>query len=854
MLIKLYKHNATAYQNAVSMLHKKKKAAVIHPTGTGKSFIAFKLCEDNPQKNICWLSPSEYIFSTQLENLKKSTGGYEPKNIGFYTYAKLMNMTEKEIAQMKPDYIILDEFHRCGAQMWGLGVQTLFRLYPDIPVLGLSATAIRYLDNQRDMSDELFDGNIASEMTLGEAIVKGILSPPKYVLSVFSYHHSLQKYENKLKKVKNNAVYDEGKKYLDALRRALEQADGLDEIFYKHMPDRRGKYIVFCSNYDHMKEMEEKASEWFCKVDPQPRIYSLYSENPASNNEFQAFKDDNDRTHLRLLYCIDALNEGVHADDISGVILLRPTVSPIIYKQQIGRAMSAGNKNNSVIFDIVLNIENLCSIGTIEEEMQLAVSYYRLHERKNEIANEHFQVTDEVNDCIALFDKLNDTLIASWDYMYAEARKYYLKNGNLEIPKRFKTDEGYSLGSWLITQRRVFAGHINGTLTKERIAKLNKIGMNWENRRDGLWNKYFKAAKKYYSTHKNLNVPSLYTSDDGVLLGAWISRLRTARKNGFDSRFLTEERIKALNELGMIWEVSDFLWQQYYGACLTYHGTNGHLDVPGNYVTGDGLRLGNWIRTIRRAHSSNADANENGKLSKEQTAALDELGMIWSKKQDHLWDEGLAEAKRYRASNGNLEVPTMYKTPEGYALGKWLERQRQNPHLSDFRKEKLERLGMVWEKADSWELRFTLAKEYFEKNGNLDIKADYATNGIWLGKWLYAQREQKRKGVLPDSKAERLNAIGMDWLSPAARRWETYFKACEKYYRTHGNLNINTVYQDENGLRIGRWLKKMAGNKPKLETAGENGNQIMRLESIGMKWAEKKPVSPFHYELKSHAV
>ena len=68
-MIKLYSHNQKAYEQAVTMLNDTKKAAIVHPTGTGKSFIAFKLCEDHPDKTICWLSPSEYIFSTQLENL-----------------------------------------------------------------------------------------------------------------------------------------------------------------------------------------------------------------------------------------------------------------------------------------------------------------------------------------------------------------------------------------------------------------------------------------------------------------------------------------------------------------------------------------------------------------------------------------------------------------------------------------------------------------------------------------------------------------------------------------------------------------------------------------------------------------
>ena len=160
MGIELYEHNEKAYRAVRKMLDEKGLAAVVHPTGTGKSFIAFKLCEDEPDKTICWLGPSEYIFKTQLENLKAAGGG-EPKNIEFYTYAKLMNMGEREIADIQPDVIVFDEFHRAGAAQWSLGVERLRRMYPNAPMLGLSATAVRYLDNKRDLCDELFSGCVA---------------------------------------------------------------------------------------------------------------------------------------------------------------------------------------------------------------------------------------------------------------------------------------------------------------------------------------------------------------------------------------------------------------------------------------------------------------------------------------------------------------------------------------------------------------------------------------------------------------------------------------------------------------------------------------------------------------------
>jgi superfamily II DNA or RNA helicase len=198
-MFELYEHNLIAYKSAVSMLAETGKAAVVHPTGTGKTFIGFKLCEENPDKIVLWLSPSEYIFRTQLENLK-AAGGKEPENVRFITYARLMNMSEEEISEIQPQLAVFDEFHRAGATLWSLGVRRFLKLFPDVPILGLTATAIRYLDNRRDMADELFDGNVASEMTLGEAIVRGILHPPKYITTVYSYSKDLERFEKRVKK------------------------------------------------------------------------------------------------------------------------------------------------------------------------------------------------------------------------------------------------------------------------------------------------------------------------------------------------------------------------------------------------------------------------------------------------------------------------------------------------------------------------------------------------------------------------------------------------------------------------------------------------------------------------------
>lgn len=834
--LSLYEHNQTAYDAAVQMLSEYKKAAIIHPTGTGKSFIAFKLCEDNSDKCICWISPSEYIFKTQIENLKKSSDGYVPENISFFTYAKMMNMSDEEIKTICPDYIILDEFHRCGAQMWGFGVKSLLSLYPDVPVLGLSATAIRYLDNQRDMSDELFDGNIASEMTLGEAIVRGILNPPKYILSIFSYQNDLEKYEKRIANNKSKIVRDEGQKYLDALRRTLEQADGMAEIFSKHMTEKQGKYIVFCANYEHMQEMISISKEWFSKIDTAPHIYSAYSNNPDTSKAFADFKADSSK-HLKLLYCIDMLNEGIHVDDISGVILLRPTVSPIIYKQQIGRALSANKINNAVIFDIVLNIENLYSIGELNDEIELTTAYYRSLGEDDLIVNERFTVIDEVHECIELFDKLENVLSASWDLMYECAKKYFEKNGHLEVPARYFSEDGYSLGHWIYNQRSIRKGQVAGSLSDIQIEKLDKIGMRWDLYTDYSWTVNFNAAKEYYDKFGNLDVASRYMTKDGICLGSWLSNLRTWESSGVHSKYLTAERKKALEEIGMIWSKLNYYWENNFSAAVKYYKENGNLIIPSNFVSADGIRLGNWIGRLRKLRKGQCKGTP---PTPEQIKRLDDIGMVWELNITRKWDNAYGFAKKYFETNGDLLVPSSYKTETGFSLGQWVQNQRKafnKGTIDEARKQLLNQIGMVWNPPNSWLVRYNLVKKYYKEHGNIYINQTVITEGVWLGKWISVQKKLYDTGkTLTDEQRLLLEQLPLEQVNLPNKSWYMAYTDAEEYFRQNNNLRVPSAYKGASGLILSDWIvrQRRAYRLNKLTK-----EQILLLDKIGFVWELK---------------
>ena len=693
----------------------------------------------------------------------------------------------------------------------------VWKAYVDAPMLGLSATNIRYFDNCWNRADKLFDGNIASEMTLGEAIVRGILNPPKYILSVFSYQKDLEKYEQRIRKAQSSIVRDTAKEYLEALRRTLEKADGLDIIFDKHIEDRSGKYIVFCSSLEAMNAAAAEAKKWFAKIDKAPHIYKAYSNDPETSKAFADFKADKSE-HLKLLYCIDMLNEGIHVEDISGVILLRPTVSPIIYKQQIGRALSASKATNAVIFDIVNNIDNLYSIDTIKEEMQAAITYYRYTGENRVIIHDRFEVIDEVRDCRELFDELEGVLSASWDIMYEQAEEYYKQNGDLLIPATFHTDEGYALGRWLTTQRLAYAGKTDKPLTQVQIDKLEAIGVVWDSHLDFIWNRYFEKAKEYYEQHGDLNVPKDYVAD-GLKLGIWILRMRMAQANQRDTVVTPEKKAK-LDSIGMIWSLHSEQWERNYLEAMHYYNEHGSLYMDIKYMTESGFKLGYWVSHLRQKRSE---------LTEDQIKRLDAIGMVWNTEQ-FKFDEGLRHVKMYLKEFGSLNVPTKYVCKDGFALGKWLNlkrRQYANGRLSKESSEALEKLGMVWKPTDDkWDKMFAEAQSYYSMHGDLDVPVTEKKLYSWLGK----QRIAKENGKLTAEQIKRLNSIGMIW-DKTEYNWLQCFNALKSYFALHSTTQLPYRYIDENGLQLFEWLTRQ---KRRYRQGKLPMRQTEQLRSIGV--------------------
>ena len=450
-------------------------------------------------------------------------------------------------------------------------------------------------------------------------------------------------------------------------------------------------------------------------------------------------------------------------------------------------------------------------------EIREAISYYSFLGEEQYIVNDTFDIIDEVRDCKALFDELEKTLSASWDYMLGEARKYYEANGDLLPLLNYETVDGYKLGQWVVSQRLAYT---KKELSAERVKQLEAVGMNWLNLHQRQWEEGYALAKDYYDKHGNLSL-----ADSRSKLGTWIIRQR----QNYKKQLLTKEQFNRLNRLGMVWEVED-VWQKRINEAQAFYQKYGNLDIPVGYISETGVRLGVWYRSVKKQYKA-------GLLSDKRIEQLESIGIMWSSVRMRNWMRFYELAKDYYRENGDLNINANYKTDTGEALGNWISAQRysySNDKLSRDQIDLLNEIGMSWHRDKSrWETAYSYAVEYHSAFGNINATADYTTpDEFALGAWVANQRRKYKCGKLTDKQITRLEKLGIEW-EPSEAMWITAYEHAMDYYREHGNLLVNNQFVSDDGFKLGSWIsnQKTKYRKGKLEK-----EQIRLLEKIGMIW------------------
>ena len=211
---------------------------------------------------------------------------------------------------------------------------------------------------------------------------------------------------------------------------------------------------------------------------------------------------------------------------------------------------------------------------------------------------------------------------------------------------------------------------------------------------DQSWDAMYALARSYYVSHGDLDVPSNFVTEDGERLGAWLYRQRSIRA-GKRAGALTAEQIRRLDAIGMSWlDLGEERWNRNFRALRAYYERFGDLDVPVDYVTSDGIKLGALVKNMRFKR----DTKYRRCLTPERIEMLDAMGMIWDL-DEYRWQQNYAAARAYFAEHGNLRPTLRYTAPGGLKLGTWLNYQRAKHEKGELSPEKttaLEAIGMEW--------------------------------------------------------------------------------------------------------------------------------------------------------------
>lgn len=832
--------NEAAFQKAVQSLETLNRAAVFHPTGTGKSCIAWKVVEAHPQTTFFWLVAGAQRLALRQAELTRYNGGTLPGNVRFCDCEKLAAATPEQwvrLGEQKPGCVVLDCYHELSAVCWAQSVQKLLRMCPQAKVLGLG------VPNGAPVcaaAQELFADCIVSHMTVAEAMAAGTMPVPSaYAALLWPQEEELATLRARIK----NLCMPKGDTSLrvqyEELSWSLRQVENLTVLLPRLLSDTSGHYLVLFESAAYQEKLGTELEQLLRTVDSAVRFYAADHACFADSAAVETFLSDT-APGPKVLLCVNAPGVQQPLEGLAGVILVRQSSLMSTFKQMLCRALVAAGSRSVPVFDLVAQFEGLGNGRTLQRDCTEAMT-------RAGSKTPGFRQERPMQQTYRLYGKLRREMEARWEVLCQAAADAAAKEGTLELPRSYTIHSGVPVGKWLELQRQVQAGQRPGRLTAEQAAKLEKLGIRWNHRLEAAWEKGFASAQKYRTEHGDLLVPVRYRDKNDFALGEWIVYNRQRYLGGN----LTQNRIERLEAIGMVWSTSNDLWEQNYAAATQYYLEHGDLEVPIKYETPSGFGLGVWLGAQRAAHKA-------GELPQEQVERLDALGMDWTNRNDRKWMSLYDVAAAYYHEHGSLNVPSEYVTPDGVLLGKWVARQRYaylNPDRSSARvtperKTLLDKLGMVWEKYDPWQERYDLALAYKTEHGDLEIPSVYKTaDGVWLGSWVSRQRQALNSGssALSSERRKLLRILFKGERRPSdpaadhgtvrEANWERNFRSAARYARKYKHLLVPASYVDSDGVRLGVWISNLrAARKNRPDSYQVTPAHIKKLNSIGMVW------------------
>ena len=785
-------------------------------------------------------------------------------------------------------------------------------------------------------TNELFSNKIVSRYDLCDAMMAGVLPIPVYKSSYITME-DIEDVENRLDK--SLLSKEECKKYKDMLLAAKErihEAKSIPKVISKNIKPN-GKYIYFCPPYSEtgvndIETIKAQAMNWFKQITEEDNI-EFYTSTSQMGKEGiknrEAFYEDKTtegedaKDKLRVMFAINQYNEGIHAPNVDGVILGRATSSDIVFFEQIGRGLAvrgdAKEKFEQLAQYSKKELEEMCKSREIEIKenytkedlierliaptiIDLSNNFRYIKELENNLKNRvreaqnrkvetnpreikikdvSFDIEMEDQDFYEMLEDIKERLLTPWEEMYGYAKIYYEHYNDLKVPQKFRTNDGYTyeedgkirLGQWINNQRQ------NVLEESERGYLLTEIGMRFGSKNSTLgWKEMYEYAKIYYEHYNNLEVPVKFRTNDGytyeekgkIRLGQWISSQRQITPQESERGYL-------LSKIGMRFETrkrNTLSWEEMYEYAKIYYEHYNDLEIPYKFRTNVGytyeeegkIRLGKWI----------ADQRRNVPQESEQGQLLTEIGMRFGTKNNTLsWEEMYEYAKIYYEYYNDLEVPTKFRTNDGYTyeengkirLGQWISSQRRKIPQESEQGHLLTEIGMRFENKNntlSWEEMYEYAKIYYEHYNNLEVPFKFMTNDgytyeedgkIRLGQWIFSQR----RGTSQETeRGHLLSKIGMRFgTKNNTLSWEEMYEYAKIYYEHYNNLEVpfkfmtndGYTYEEDGKIRLGQWI---SSQRRRLSQESKKGCLLteigMRFENKFLSWEEMYEYAKIYYE------
>lgn len=333
----------------------KERALLISATGTGKTYASAFAMRELGYKRVLFLAHRGML----LRNAKKTYKKVFDRNISMglvgagyaeydseYVFAMVPTLTRDEhLHKYNPeefDCIILDEAHHVPADTY----QKIMNYFRPKLWLGMTATPDKRDDEKSDRNVyEIFNHQIAYEIRLQQAMEEDLLCPFHY----FGISDISVLEESKLKPKKISEKDFNSLTGHERVRHIIEQAE-----YYGYSGDRV-KGLIFCSRIDESEELSQKFNELGYRT---IALNGSASEDERANAFERLAMDEKDATDnmqpLDYIFSVEILNEGVDIVEVNQVIMLRPTESPIVFVQQLGRGLrKSEGKEYVVILDFI---------------------------------------------------------------------------------------------------------------------------------------------------------------------------------------------------------------------------------------------------------------------------------------------------------------------------------------------------------------------------------------------------------------------------------------------------------------------------------------------------------------------